>query len=54
MHQSQLASYKKWNALGRAGLAAEIAGTALFLASSDAGYINGQSISVAGGSLGLQ
>ncbi len=50
----QLDAYRKGNALGRAGLAAEIAGTALFLASDDAGYINGQAISVDGGDLGVR
>lgn len=50
----QLASYTKGNALGRAGLDTEIAGTALFLASSDAGYVNGQSISVDGGDMGVR
>lgn len=49
----QLAAYKKGNALARAGLATEIAGTALFLASADAGYVNGQSISVDGGDIGV-
>jgi NAD(P)-dependent dehydrogenase (short-subunit alcohol dehydrogenase family) len=37
------------NPLGRHGLPAEIAATALFLASDDASYVNGQAIAVDGG-----
>jgi NAD(P)-dependent dehydrogenase (short-subunit alcohol dehydrogenase family) len=52
--EEQRATFINQSALRRPGQPQEIASTALFLASSDSGYINGMSIVANGGSLGIQ
>lgn len=46
-----LDEYRSWNPFGRMATAGEIAATVLFLASAEAGFVNGVSIPVDGGQI---
>jgi len=46
---ADIATWSTYSPLGRLGQAADVAGVAAFLASSDADYLTGQAINVTGG-----
>lgn len=46
---ADIATWSSWSPLGRLGEAEDVANVAVFLASSEAGYLTGQAINVSGG-----